>query len=116
MRLQVKQCVVAAVLAAGSLLVYPLQASAQDFEKNVKGASLLCGYLPEFSFAAMQNLNGAKQRSVCKWKCLYKFKSGAVHVNAGTRTLAYQERVGMNTTKKVAPGLVTRAGGTGSCS
>ena len=38
------------------------------------------------------------------------------HVNSGVRTLGPGHRVGMNTTKKIAPGITSKVTGTASCS
>ena len=110
-----KQWVVAAALA-GSLLVYPLQAGAQNWETGTKNANLLCGYFafPGFSFVVIENLDG-KKRALCKWKCVYQTTSGATHVNAGSRELRKGESLGLEKTKKVAPGISSRVGGTASC-
>jgi hypothetical protein len=44
-----KRSMVAVVLAAaGSFLLYPLQATAQNYEPGTKDSSLICGYFPEF--------------------------------------------------------------------
>ena len=85
-----------AVLVAGSLLVYPLQAAAQDYERGTKDSSLLCGYFPDFSFAVIES-RSANKRATCMWKCIYKMPSGAMHVNSrnadhGTRTPPGNER------------------------
>ena len=106
---------VAAFAAAGSLLAYPLGAAAQDFEPGIRNGSLLCGYFPTFSFAAMQNLNNTGKRSLCRWKCVYRMASGKLHVNAGARNLGPVDRVGLNDSKKPITGLVAKVGGTGSC-
>jgi hypothetical protein len=81
----------------------------------VTNGSLICGYFPEFSFAAMLNLNNIGKRSLCRWKCLYRTASGKTHVNAGARNLGPYDRVGMNDSKKAIKGLVAKTGGTGNC-
>src|SRR4051812_27199041 len=109
-----KRLVVSAALAASLLLTYPLRAAAQNFEPGMKNGSLICGYLPTFSFAALQNNNNAR-RSLCRWKCVYRTASGQMHVNAGARNLAPGERVGLNETKKNISNIAAKVEGTGSC-
>jgi hypothetical protein len=110
-----KRLVVAAALAAGSLLVQPQQAAAQNFEPAMKNGLLVCGYGWDWSFAALQNLNKAA-RSLCRWKCVFKLESGQLHVNAGARNVAYEERIGLNATRKqVAGHIVAKVSGAGSC-
>ena len=70
-----KRLVVAAALAATSLLVQPQQAAAQNWEPKMQNGGLICGYFPTFSFAAVHNYNNAA-RSLCRWKCVYKTASG----------------------------------------
>jgi hypothetical protein len=106
---------VAALAVAGSVLAYPLAAAAQNFEEGIKNGSLICGYFPTFSFAAMQNLNNIGKRSLCRWKCVYRTSSGKMHVNAGARNLGPYDRVGVNDSKKAITGLVAKVAGTGSC-
>ena len=109
-----KRLVVAAALAAGSLLAYPLGADAANWEPKMQNGGLICGYLPTFSFAAVHNYNNAV-RSLCRWKCIYKTASGPVHVNAGARNLGRGEIAGMKETKKDISGIVAKVEGTGSC-
>ena len=106
---------VAVVLAAtGSLLLYPQQAAAQNYEPRTKNSTLICGYFPDFSFAIVES-RSPKQRATCMWKCVYTFPGGKTHVNSGTRTMAPGHRLGMDTTKKVAPGLASKVSGAASC-
>lgn len=105
----------AALAAAGSLLVYPLAAAAQNYEPGVKNGSLICGSFPGFSFVAMQNLNGINNRSLCRWKCVYRTASGRTHVNSGARNLAPYERVGLNETRKTVSGVLSKLAGSGNC-
>ena len=106
---------VGAALAAGSLLVYPLEAAAQNYEPGIQNGSLICGYFPSFSFAAMQNLNNTNNRSLCRWKCVYRLASGQMHVNAGARNLGPGEMVSMNMSRKEVSGIVAKVAGAGSC-
>ena len=109
-----KRWMVAVLAAAGSLLLYPLQAAAQNYEPGTKDSSLICGYFPEFSFAIVES-RSPKKRATCIWKCIYQMPGGRTHVNAGTRTLAPGHRLGMNATKKVAPGIASKVSGVASC-
>ena len=107
---------IAAAAFAGSLLVCPLEAAAQNYEPGIKNGSLICGSFPSmFSFVAMQNLNNIGKRSLCRWKCVYRTASGQTHVNAGARNLAPYEQVGMNNTQKRIKGSLTKVAGSGSC-
>ena|SRR5947208_313611 len=110
-----KRLVVGAALAAGSFLVSPFTAAAQNYEPGIKNGSLICGYFPSFSFAAMQNLNNINNRSLCRWKCVYRLASGQMHVNAGARNLGPGEMVTLNMSRKEVSGIVAKVAGTGSC-
>lgn len=103
-----------AVLAAGSLMLTPLQATAQEYEKGTVNSALLCGYFPDFSFAVIES-RSPKPRAECRWKCVYKLSSGRAHINQGVRTLAPGHRVGMDTTKKVMKGIVEKVSAAASC-
>ena len=103
-----------AALVAGSLSLYPLQATAQEYEKGTVNSALICGYFPDFSFAVIES-RSPKPRAECRWKCVYKTASGRAHINQGVRTLAPGQRVGMNTTKKVMPGIVAKISAAASC-
>jgi hypothetical protein len=107
----------AALAAAGSLFVHPLEAQTpgQAFEPGVKNATLLCSGVFNSSWVAMRNLNKIKGPSVCRWKCVYRTQSGGSHINAGTRTLAYNEQVSQDKTTKRVSGQIWKVGGTGSC-
>ena len=104
----------AALATAGSLLLFPLQATAQDYERGTKDSSLLCGYFPDFSFAVIES-RSPKKRATCMWKCIYKMPGGGTHVNSGTRVMSPGHRLGMNETKKVAPGIASKVNGVASC-
>lgn len=109
-----KRWVVAAALAAGSLLLHPLQAAAQNYEPGIKGGQLLCGHFVTYSFAVMSN--GTNNRALCRWKCVWKTKSGALHVNSGARNLGPGEGVFLqHTRKEFAVPLDAKVAGTGSC-
>ena len=109
-----KRLVVAAALAATSLLVHPLTATAQQYEPGMKGGTLICGYWPWSSWVALTNQNNAP-RSLCRWKCVYRLPSGEVHVNAGARNVAPGEFIGMGQTSKDASNITGRVSGGGSC-
>jgi hypothetical protein len=109
-----KRLVVMAALAAGSILVQPLEAAAQQYEPGMKGGTLICGYWPYASWVALTNTNNAS-RSLCRWKCVYRLPSGQLHVNAGARNVAPGEFIGMGTTSKDASNIAARVSGAGSC-
>lgn len=108
-----KRWMVGAALVS-PLLLCPLQATAQEYEKGTQNASLLCGYFPEFSFAVIES-RSPKKRASCQWKCIYQLPGGRTHVNAGTRVMSPGHRLGMNETKKVAPGIASKVSGVASC-
>ena len=59
-----KRWTVAVLAAAGSVLLMPLQAAAQNYEPNTKDSSLICGYFPDFSFAIVES-RSPKKRATC---------------------------------------------------
>lgn len=109
-----KRLVLWAALAAASLTVMPLQATAQNYETGIKGGSLLCGHFVTYSFAVMHN--GLPTRALCRWKCVWKTASGTLHVNSGARNLAPSEGVFLQQTRKEsAVTLGDKISGAGSC-
>lgn len=109
-----KRMVVAAALAGSLMLIHLPQASAQNWEPKMQNGGLICGYWPWASFAAVHNYNNAT-RSLCRWKCVYKTASGAIHVNAGARNVAPGEVVGSKITEKPITDIVAKIDGSGSC-
>ena len=109
-----KRLVVAAALAATSILVQPQQAAAQQYEPGMKGGTLICGYWPWASWVVLTNTSNAS-RSLCRWKCVYRLPSGQLHVNAGARNVGPGEFIGMGTTSKDASNIAARVSGGGSC-
>jgi hypothetical protein len=114
-----KRLVVAAALAAGSLLVHPLDAAAQsqpwvnpNWEAAFKNGTLICGYQPTYSWVVVNNWANTKGRSFCRWKCVYKLASGEMHVNAGARNLDAGKYVQV---EKSVSGIVAKVEGTGGC-
>ncbi len=96
-----------AALAAGSLLLHPLEAAAQT-------VAFSCEFGPNFSYVIVKNLS-PKKRANCQWDCVYQMPSGAYHTNAGARVLRPGQELGMNKTKKAAPGIDRRGGGYAAC-
>lgn len=92
---------------AGPLLLCPLEAAAQG---NVAFA---CEYGPNFSYVIVKNLR--PKRANCTWDCVYQMPSGAYHTNRGAQMLRPGQQLGMDKTKKVAPGIARRGGGYASC-
>ena len=97
---------VGAVLAAGPLLLYPPEAAAQN-------VAFSCEFGPNFSYVTIKNLRS--KRGNCQWDCVYEMPSGKYHTNRGVRVLRPGEALGMNKTKKLAPGINKRGGGYASC-
>ncbi len=109
-----KRLVSGAALATTSLLVLPLQATAQNYEPGIKGGQLLCGHFVTYSFAVMNNF--LNTRALCRWKCVWKTKSGALHTNSGARNLGPGEGVYLQQTRKEsAVALDAKVAGGGSC-
>lgn len=98
---------VGAALAAGPFLLCPLEATAQG---NV---AFSCEYGPNFSYVIIKNLR--PKRSNCTWDCVYEITPGKYHMNRGARFLRPGQQLGMDKTKKVAPGIARRGGGSASC-
>ena len=99
--------IVGAVLAAGPLLLYPLEAAAQG---NV---AFTCEYGPNFSYVIIKNMRAV--RANCEWDCVYQISPGVYHTNRGARVLSPGQELGMNKTKKLAQGIAARGGGYASC-
>jgi hypothetical protein len=97
-----------AVLAAGSLLLYPLEAAAQT-------TAFSCEFGLNFSYVTIKNTNMRKKRATCQWDCVYQMPSGRYHINRGTHVLRQGEQLGMNKTKKLAQGINRRGGGYAAC-
>ena len=109
-----KRLVFGAALAATALLVQPPQATAQTYETGINGGTLLCGHFVTYSFAVMHN--GLNTRGLCRWKCVWKTVSGALHVNSGARNLGPGEGVFLpQTRKESAVHLGDKVAGTGNC-
>ena len=114
-----KRLVVAAALAATSLLACPLDAAAQTqpwvnptWEAAFKNGTLICGFTPTQSFTVVNNWANRVGRSLCRWKCVYRLPSGQLHVSSGARNFAPNEYVDI---KKDVPGIVAKVSGAGSC-
>ena len=109
-----KRLVLGAALAASSLLVHPLQATAQNYEPGIKGGQLLCGHFVTYSFAVMTN--GLNTRALCRWKCVWKTQSGQLHTNSGARNFGPGEGIYLpQTRKESAVQLGDKVAGAGSC-
>lgn len=104
---QISRWVVGAVLVAtGPLLVYPLEALAQDT------ATLKCEFTDTYSLATIENTNKEKKNAICRWKCIYQLKWGGTHINEGAKKLRYQEK---KTTKKGGKSIQHVVGTSGIC-